>query len=108
MHTDITLTAALLYLNPTTERLLSFVLLEVKRDTVDAMPLIRRSLVSLSLEDMSKMTTTVNQLDCQYIMEYISLPVGTSDLDAGHEHRLVLVSVDSSGDRIKERRPSAS
>jgi len=88
--------------------LLSFVLLKVERDTVDAMPLIRRGLVSLSLEDVSKMTTAVNQLDCQYIMEYISLPVGTSDLDAGHEHRLVLVSVDCSWDSVEECRPSTS
>ena len=42
--------------------LLALILLEVERDTINAMPLIRGSLVSLTLEDVSKVTSAVGQL----------------------------------------------
>jgi hypothetical protein len=42
--------------------LLALILLEVKRDAVDTMPLIRRCLVALTFEDMSEMTTTDRQI----------------------------------------------
>ena len=43
--------------------LLALILFEVEGDTVDAMSLVRGSLVSLSLEDMAKVTTAVGQLN---------------------------------------------
>ena len=43
--------------------LLALILLEVERDTVDTMSLVRGSLVPLSLEDMAKVTTAVGQLN---------------------------------------------
>jgi hypothetical protein len=70
------------------------------------MPLIRGSLVALALKDMSKVTSAVDQLTANIFQS--SLPVSTSDLDAGHEHRFVLVSVDCSWDGIEESGPSTS
>ena len=44
------------------DSLLALVLLEIERDTINTMPLIRRGLVSLTLEDVSKVTSAAGQL----------------------------------------------
>jgi len=72
-----------------TPRLLS---LEFKRYRVDAMAFIRRCWEFLPLEYMTKVAATSS----------------TSDLDAGHEQRLVLMSIDGSWDSVEESRPTTT
>jgi hypothetical protein len=52
--------------------LLSLVFLEVKRDTINAVPLVRRSLVALALEDVSKVTSAVGQLCDRHILNQLT------------------------------------
>lgn len=87
--------------------LLACILLEVEGDAVDTVSLVSRSLVALALEHMAEVTATDSQLP-SFVKVCISLPVGTGDFDAGHEHRLVLMPLDSSRNGIEESWPPAS
>jgi hypothetical protein len=71
------------------------------------MSLVCGRLVSLSLEHMTEVATA-RWSAWAMRQEEGSLPVGTGDLDTGHEHRFVLMSVDCSRNSVEESRPSAA
>lgn len=65
---------------------------ELETDAVDAVSLIGRGIVSLALEDMTQMATTVS----------------AQNLGARHSQRAILMADDSTGNRVKVGGPAAA
>jgi hypothetical protein len=68
------------------------VLAEIEADTVDTVPLVRRRLIPLALEDVSQMPATIT----------------AHDLGPRHPKRTIGVSRDSTRDAVEVRWPSAA
>jgi hypothetical protein len=77
---------------PSSLRLRRLILTEPQTNTIHTMPLIRRSRISLSLEDMAQMPVTVT----------------ANDLNALHPKRAVHIPLHRAGDRVEVRRPAAA